>query len=40
MDRKTSPAITMRTAILEFGAEFDDLCEVLVAVLVLYEVQL
>ncbi len=38
MDRKTPPAITMRTAILEFGAKFDDLREVLVAIFVLYEV--
>jgi hypothetical protein len=38
MNRKTSPAITMRAAILELGAKFNDLREVLVAVFVLYEV--
>jgi hypothetical protein len=38
MDRKTPPAIPMRSAILEFGAKFNDLCEVLVAIFVLYDV--
>ena len=38
MNSEPSPAITMRAAILEFGAKFDDLSEVLVAVFVLYEV--
>jgi len=35
MDRKTPPAIPVRSAILEFGAKFNDLCEVLVAIFVL-----
>jgi hypothetical protein len=38
MDRETPPAISMRAAILEFGAKFDDLREILVAIFVLYEV--
>lgn len=38
MDRKTPPAISMRAAILKFGAKFDDLREVLVAIFVLHEV--
>ena len=38
MDRKTPPAISMRATILEFGAKFNDLREVLVTIFVLYEV--
>lgn len=38
MDCKTPPAISMRAAVLEFGAKFDDLREVLVAIFVLDEI--
>jgi hypothetical protein len=35
MDRKASPTIAVGAAVLEFGAKFDYLSEVLMAVLVL-----